>query len=455
MKLGKIRIAMLSVGDQQYPQDQLGRVIQRVRDAVASLECVEEAHFATIMNDADATRVETDMKDRRFDAIIVNYVSWHITPFVMRTLKHFRDVPVLVWGIGGITGPDGKLDAPAAAAGVTAIVPLLKQMGYRYEVICEKPDEALRIEACEMFLRQAAAAKAVRNARIGLVGYADMGLYSCAYDKTLAFDRLGVDIEDYYSSELLDKMNAFTAEEVAGAMEEIKRDFTFTNAIPDKVLDRVTRLYLAMAGKRDERGLDAISIKCVNGVTQMGFNPCLAQTLLADKDTSVICECDAYGMLTGIMFSRATGQTSAFVENYEVFDETVLVGVCGFIPRDFIDGDPKIRSANLGEFNTGISNVSRMKTGRVTYGRLYQQGDSYRMFLSGGEALPNPKWTESGWAEPTPDFPSVLLKPGMPVQTYLENVPGQHIIMVYGDHVQEIKLLCRLLGVEVDSVNPV
>ena len=88
MKLEKIRIAMLSVGDQQYPQDQLGQVIQRVRDAVSSLACVAEARFATIMNDADATRTEREMQDQRFDAIIVNYVSWHITPFVMRTLKH-------------------------------------------------------------------------------------------------------------------------------------------------------------------------------------------------------------------------------------------------------------------------------------------------------------------------------------------------------------------------------
>ena len=451
MKLEKIRVAVLSVGDQQYPQDRLGEVISRVRSAISALPCVAEAVAATIMNDEDATRAELALKDQHFDAIVVNYVSWHITPFVMRTLKHFRDTPVVVWGIGGRT-ENGKLDAPAAAAGVTAIVPLLKQMGYRYEVICEKPDEALRIEACDLFLRQAAAAKAVRSARIGLVGYADMGLYSCAYDKTLVFDRLGVDIEDYYSSEMLEKMNAFSGGEVAAVIADIHRDFTFTNNIPDSVLNRVCRLYLAMADKRDQRGLDAISIKCVNGVTKMGFNPCLAQTLLADKDLSVICECDAYGMLTGIMFSRATGQASAFVENYEVFDDAVLVGVCGFIPKDFVDGDQRIRSANLGEFNTGISNVSRMKTGKVTYGRLYQAGDAYRMFLAEGEALPSPKWTESGWADPTPDFPSVLLKPGMDVQIYLENVPGQHIIMVYGEHLKEMKLLCKLLGIEVDRV---
>ncbi len=450
MKLEKIRVAVLSVGDQQYPQDELGLAIDRVRTAVRKMECVSEAVFAKIMNDADATAAEQELKDQHFDAIVVNYVSWHITPYVMRTLKHFREVPVLVWGIGGHTDSTGKLHAPAAGAGVTAICPLLREMGYRWELILEKPDEALRAADAEMFLRQAAAAKAVRNARIGLVGYADMGLYSCAYDKTLAFSKLGVDIEDYYSNEILEMMAAFSKEEVDAAIAEIRVEFEFTNHVPEETLEKVTRLYLAMNGKKNRRGLDALSIKCVYGVTKMGFNPCLAQTLLADKNTCVICECDAYGMLTGIMFSRATGQTSAFVENYEVFDDSVLVGVCGFIPRDFAEGKQKIRSANLGEYNYGISNVSRMKTGKVTYGRLYQHGDTYRMFLAEGEALPNPKWTESGWAEPTPDFPSVLLKPGMDVKTYLENVPGQHILMVYGEHRREMELLCKLLGIEVD-----
>lgn len=450
MKIKPVRVVMLHLGDQQYPQDQLGAAIERVRAGVRSLPGVQLIACHTIMKDEDADRAAEALGGIDCQAIICNFVSWHITPYAMRVLKNFRATPILVWGIGGRTDESGKLDSPAAAAAVTAIVPLLKEMGYKYEVICEKPDEELRLEDVQRFLRVAAAYEAVRNARIGLIGYADMGLYSCAYDKTLAFDKLGVDIEDYFSYEITAMMDAFSGEEVQRVVEEIKGEMAFENKIEDSVLAKVARLYLAMRGKREARGLDAISIKCVCGVTgQMGFNPCLAQSLLADKDCCVICECDAYGMLTGIMLSRVTGQASAFVENYEVFDDSVLVGVCGFVPKDFVAGGQRIRSANLGEFNTGVSNVSKMKTGLVTYARLYQSEGRYKLFLALGEALPNPKWTESGWVEPTPDFPSVLLKPGMSVQDYLERVPGQHIVMVYGDWVREMKALCKLLDVEV------
>jgi len=439
---------LLSLGEIIYPQDYLAEVIGEVRGCVRKMDAeLTAAH--TIMCEEDGAAALLDMRGKVFDVIIANFVSWHITPYVMQVLKHFRDVPVLVWGIGGRTDSAGKLHSPAAAAGITALTPVLAEMGFRYKVICQKPDEPLREKEVADFLRTAAAAGYVRGARIGLIGYADMGLYTCAYDKLALYDKLGIDIEDYFAYEITSKMDALPPEDVASAVDGVRRNMKFENEIPEDTLEKAARLYLAMKGKAEGRGLDAISIKCVYGVTsQMGFNPCLAQSLLASKDLSVICECDAYGLVTNILLSGLTGQTSAFAENYEVFDDAVLVGVCGFIPADFADGELKIRSANLGEGIKGIGNVSKMKTGTVTFARFYQSGGRFKLFLSRGEALPNPKWTELGWAEPTPDFPSVLLKLEIPVQKYLENVPGQHIVMVYGDWVEQMKDLCALLGVE-------
>lgn len=450
MQVKPTRVVILHCGDAQYPQEELKKASDRVQTGVKSLPNAEVVCCCTIMNDADADAAAEAVAKCRFDAIIVNLVSWHITPFVMRTLKDYRDIPVLVWAIGGWTDASGKLVAPASAAATTALVPFLTELGYHFELIQEKPDEALRLKDAERFLRAAGAARAIHHLRIGLYGYADMGLYSCSYNKSLVFERLGVDIEDYLALDLVSQMQKIPDAQVKAAMKEIRTEAVATNVVRDDVLEKVTRLYLTMKGQCGSRGLDAISIKCVNGITgQLGFNPCLAQSLLASKDCSVICECDAYGMLTGQLFSKVSGHASAFVENYEVFDDCVLVGVCGFIPRDFIDGDMKIRSANLGEFNTGISNVSRMKTGTVTYGRLYESHGVYKLFLAKGEALPNPKWTEAGWCEPTPDFPSVLLKPGMTVDRYLRIVPGQHIVMLYGDWIADIKMLCRMLGIEI------
>ena len=444
----KANVVVLSVGEQQYPQDYLAKVISETDAEIRKMDCNLIGCY-TVMNFGDAERVATELSGYSVDLFIVKFVSWHITINAMHILKSFRDTPILVWGIGGITDMNGKLHAPAAGAGITGFIPIIKEMGYKYKIIMEKPNAPHAYDKVWDYIHAVSCAKTVKSARIGLIGYADMGLYACAYDKTGLFKKIGIDIENYDGYRIANIMDAFPEDRVKEAMNWIRSTTKAQNNVSDKALERVTRLYLAMKDQADGRHLDAISVKCVDGITKLGFNPCLAQSLLANKDLSVICECDAYGLVTSIILSTVTGQTSAFVEHYEVFDRDVLVGVCGFIPRDFIDGDFEIKAAQLGEYNTGISNVSKLKCGEITYGRFYNDNGKFKLFLAHGKTKPNPKWTELGWEEPTPDFPAALLELEMPMDEYLDKVPGQHIIMVFGDHVEKVKTVCDLLGVEV------
>ena len=195
-----------------YPQEILKEVIERVWSGIESLgESVVGKYV--IMNDEDGFRAEgrSAVRGKEIDAIIVNFVSWHITPYVMHVLQHFRGTPLLIWGIGGYHDATGSWYRRQRLG-------WSERDWYRYcarwdthtKVICEKPDEALRLEEVKAYLRAVKAKKAVQNARIGLIGYADMGLYTCAYDKTLVFDKLGVDIEDYFLmiNEMMKSMSA-------------------------------------------------------------------------------------------------------------------------------------------------------------------------------------------------------------------------------------------------------
>lgn len=445
----QLNVMMLHLGEEMYPQDYLENVIKKVQDAVGEMDCNLVGCYR-VMSAKDAGECSELMEGKAVDLFILNFVSWHITPYVMHILKNYTHIPLLIWGIGGTTDKSGKLHSPAAAAGITGFLPVAKEFGFTVKVILQRPDSAFAIQEAARFIRLAACARKIRESRIGLIGYADMGLYTCAYDKTALFKKLGIDIEDYSGYEIMNRMEQCTGEQAAEIVTDIRSRLKFENQISDQVLEKAARLYYAMKSKADGGGLDAVSIKCVNGTTcHLGLNPCLAQSLLAGKDLSVICECDAYGLVTSIMLSAVTGHAAAFMEHYEVYENEVLVGVCGFIPEEFTENGVRIRAANLGEINTGISNVSRVRTGEVTFARFYQTGGEFKLFLSKGIAKTAPKWTELGWEEPTPDFPAVLLELSMPIEDYLDKVPGQHIIMVYGDWIEDVKTVCRLLDIEV------
>ena len=123
----KANVVMLSVGEQQYPQDYLAKVIAELEDQVKKMDCNLLDCFI-VMNHQDAEKVADSLAGKTVDLFIIDFVSWHITINIMHILKNFRDVPLLVWGIGGFTDKTGKLHAPAAGAGVTGFVPIIKEM---------------------------------------------------------------------------------------------------------------------------------------------------------------------------------------------------------------------------------------------------------------------------------------------------------------------------------------
>lgn len=450
--MNKVNVAVLNCKESVYPQAWLDDRIDAFMDGLRQCGSIQVVYSAEVRNEDTAKIAATALNTIDPDMILINLASWHITPQIVSVIKNKKATPLLIYSMGGRKDETGKLHSPAAPAALTALTPALKELGYRFKVIYEESGADLKLAEIEQYAQVIAAYKKVTNARIGLIGYADMGLYTCAYDKTHVQKHLGLEIEDYFSYDIGKKMDNADAAVIAAVKEEIKSSVVFTNEVSDYALDRAARLYTVMKDKANDRGLDAISIKCVCGATEcMGINPCMAQSLLSNKDLSVICECDAMGLITNVMMSAISGKTSVFMENYEFLKKEVLVGICGFLPRDFADGPFQFKASRLGDFFIGISCISKVKTGKITFGRLFKKGDGYGMFLSRAEARSPMKWTELGWEEPTPDFPSLLIEPEMDISHYVENCPGQHIIIVQGDYYDQMCELCKLMGIEVVS----
>ena len=67
MKVSPTKVVILSVGDQQYPQDLLGSMIKRVQEGVRSLPSAEVVCECTIMNDADADAAVAAVAEKHFE----------------------------------------------------------------------------------------------------------------------------------------------------------------------------------------------------------------------------------------------------------------------------------------------------------------------------------------------------------------------------------------------------
>ena len=69
----KANVVMLSVGEQQYPQDYLDKVITEINTEVKKMDCNLLGCFK-VMNFSDAERVAEELKDKKVDLFIVKFV---------------------------------------------------------------------------------------------------------------------------------------------------------------------------------------------------------------------------------------------------------------------------------------------------------------------------------------------------------------------------------------------
>jgi len=446
--LENIRVGFSAFGYYGYPREAIASRGHEAAEALRALG-IEVTETDPMTSFDEVPHGLEQLAGKEYDAIIACVIAWTETPVIVGILRDYLHLPILLWGRGGYT-VDGRLVSPAAQAGTSAVLDTVKYLGAKYKYIYDYPDSPMSLDKVSDFCQAAKAVNVLAHTRIGMMGYADMGLYSIMFDGLEVRKQLGVEVESFDMLEIEQAMQKLPKDAVQSVMTEWQKSWEFEQPVTSMILERVARLTLALNDKIDQRGYLAASTKCVYGVTRyMGCTACMAQSMLGDK-THFVCENDVPGMITQTMLGLLTGQSTTFVEMYEYFPDRLLTGVCGFVPTSFIDGGKvSVRGHSWGGSSGGIVNTAQMKAGKVTLARISLHGERYRMHIVTGEGVKPRAWEELGWAPPAPNFPSLEIIPDGGVEQFANNALAQHYAVVYGDHRQKLVNLCELLGIDV------
>lgn len=440
-----LRAGYVAFGSSLYDPARLEAVSERAERELldAGIELVSTAPVYSVDH---VERAVAELSAGSWDFLIANVINWVEYRAATRVLLAFRDRPVVLYSYGGFTEA-GTLISPAAGAGSTALRFPLERWSFRFAYLFNAPDTPMDVEGVMRFGRAARAAQRMRGARVGLVGFNDMGLYTTAFDVTRLRGQLGPEVESVDLLELDRYMSAIPGDEVTAAVDGETVGWEWAHGRPaDEVLERVFRLYLATVTICRERGFDAVSYKCVEGVASvLGVLHSIPSSLVATAGYPYVDENDVGNLVAELALKWISGAPVTFLEHYEHHPDWILLGVDGFIPHQLIDGPVVIKHNDvLGA--GGIAHGSRMQTGRMTLASLAETGRGYRMHIVTGEAKPPPSWVEMGTE--LPPWPSVRLEPDTPVRAILDHVLSQHFAAVYGDWADELLHFCRLTDVE-------
>ena len=398
---------------------------------------------------ADAAVAKLEGLD--MSCLVLCVAGWIPTHAVIRVTDHFRHIPMLLWGLCGWK-ENGRIITTAEQAGTTALRPALEALGYSFKYVYNIIGKPYPLQKLDAYLTACCARKALRSARVGTMGYRDMLLYGTQFEGNSMRGRIGVEVEPFEMLEMVRTLDTLDAAAVAELVSFVKENWVFKKPCDDSVIEKGVKYALAIAKKIDERGWEAITLIDVDGMKKLeGFPPAMVFMLL-EKLCGVLTipENDVMGAVTQLIMKYLSGQTVPYLEYYEFFEESMLIGVPDFVPKAATQGDVTVLPAAFGLLNASLLNVSKVKTGFVTCARLCYIGGKYKMHIYTAEAKEPPAWNEFGWDDPAPQLPSLEVFPtSCTVEEFAQKVSSQHVIVAYGDYTEQLKDFCKLMDMEL------
>lgn len=447
-----VRAGFVAFGEINTPQELIqGRANEASKTlADQGVEIISTAPVSDDPAGSQADRAAQELSGKDMDLLIVCVIGWIPTWAIIRTLDRFRHLPVLVWGLSGRREGDRFVTA-AAQAGTTALRPALDSMGYTFRYIVTRRGQDDPIAEILSYARAARAAKLLRSARIGMIGYRDMRLYGTLYESQSLRSDIGPEIEHFDLLEIRNYMDEVSDDDVQTVCEDVRKKWTFVRDPQPETVPQSARLYLALKRKLSEEQFDAFTYTDVDGIKKLlEFAPAGAMTMLHENlDICTVPENDSLGSVTQLMTRFLTGQVAAYLEFYEFMDDGGLMGVPDYVPPEIVDGDVTIMPNAFGDFGEGLLNVSRLKTGEVTLARLACINDEYILHLMTGQANAPIQWEEAGWAPPAPLLPSLDVIFDGDTDEFIQNVMSQHYIISYGDNSPAFVDLADILGLTI------
>ncbi|MBQ4259320.1 MAG: hypothetical protein IJB84_03525 [Lachnospiraceae bacterium] len=446
-----VKAAFVGFGEVNTPKELI------VNKCAAALQALEKEGVETISvypvtddyEEKDVNAAIAALNGQEFDYLVICIAGWIPTHAVVKITEHFREKPMVLWGLCGWI-EDGRIVTTADQAGTTAIRKTFYDLGYTFKYIYDIIGLPTNSKKVAQFGKAAAAASKLRHAKAGMAGYRDMNLYGTQHDGPSLKRVVGTEIETFEMLDMEQRYQKITAEQKDEVIKNCMSKWKFLKEAKRESLEKAAGYYLAVKEICDERGYDAISLKDVDGMKKLlGFPPAPIFMLLADEeDLCTIPENDCLGNITQMMVKYTTGQAAPYLEFYEFFEDSVIAGVPDYVPAAVVDGEVTVMPAAFGELSEGILNVSKVKTGELTMCRLTTIDGKYYMHMVTGEGKTPPKWEEAGWTQPAPQLPGlqIFLKD---VPAFAENVMCQHYIISYGDNTGVITDLCKILGIEI------
>lgn len=311
---------------------------------------------------------------------------------------------------------------------------------------------------------------ALNGQKYGLIGGRSLGMYSAVVSMQDWQKIFGVDVDHLDQSEILRIGETIPQAQVDKAMAWLEENvkaihYDGKQLTPEKLALQI-RHYEAVKQIIKEHNYDFVGVKCHYEMSRHYCTQCISAAFCNDpydwdgpKEPVVYaCEADCDAALTMQILKLLTHDPVIFmdVRHYDAENDVMVFCNCGSQSTYYAAASDDYREnlknvslyPALNIYAGGGCHVNCMThPGKATIARLCRKEGKYRMTLIPAEFVTLP---EEKMAETTLEWPHVFAKLPFDHNIFLNDFDANHCHAVYGDHMEELKIICSMLNIDYE-----
>lgn len=396
------------------------------------------------------------------EVTILNFAVWSF-PHLVTIASRFAPGPFLLFSNINPQYP--------GMVGMLASAGALDQIGIFHGRLFGDIQDPQVMKKVLAFIRAASAANRLRGETFGLFGGRPMGMYTAVANLDQWMSQFGIDVEHIDQWEIVRHAQEAPADEVEYAFrwlsEKVGKIRYDGKQLTAEKLKLQIRSYIAVREMARAMGLAFLGIKSQPELTDHFVTMDVTEAFLNDpydwngpkEPTVAATEADMDGALTMEILKHITGGPVLFADLRHYDEQLEVFDLCNsgthptyFAGRSYDPDDnlPKVEFYPQGfYFPAGGASVRHIAApGKVTLARLARRNGQYWLAILPGEFIDLPREEAERRAAATQvEWPHAFARLEVAPEELLSEYDSNHIHAVYGDWVEELILVAKMLHV--------
>lgn len=390
----------------------------------------------------EAQEVAVKMRAEGAEVVVLFFCTWVAEEITLALARELMDVPMLLWSLPYL---DRDIPMPSPVSGLTSSGSNIRRLGKAFAHMIGPVTPAKVAEAAAL-IRTGAVVRRLRQARLGVVGYACPGMVDVGVDEADLQKALGVTVVHLDLDVLLREAHAASLEEARGAAHRLMEESGGLRDVDQETLADNLRLYVGMKRLAEAHKLDAYCVRCWPELRdQRRITMCAAHSLMAIDGIPSTCEVDLPALATTYLLQRLS-ETPAFnfdITGYLEEEDAIQMAHCG-AAHPALAGDPsRVLLRRHMRTGTGATVEFPFREGTVTVAKLLRPVNGrFKLFAARGEVV------NSGEVRGS----AATVKPVGGGAAFLRQMLWEavehHLALVYGDWTGALEMVCEFAGLE-------